>query len=87
MAAHRKQIGIARHDPVGTGRDGGGDHLIVIGIRGHHAGNVFRLDDLHRLDVIGQHLARRPVDDRQPLGDRGPRQHVGQFIEQRRTGE
>lgn len=31
VAFHRQQIGIARHDQVGAGRDCGGDHLIVIG--------------------------------------------------------
>lgn len=58
MAPHREQIGIAGDDEIGAGRDGGGDHLIVIGIIGHYTRHFSRFHDLRGLDVISQYLAR-----------------------------
>src|SRR5882757_1779596 len=86
MAAQGQQVlAVARDDQVGTGGDGGGEHLVVVGVGGHHARHLEGLDQFDRCDVVGEHVARRLADEGQPLGRRGPPEHIGQLFEQRRA--
>lgn len=87
MAVHAEQVAVSRHDELGVAGHSCGDDVIVVGIAWHdtrHLGRCHHFDDL---DVIGQHRLRGLADGRQPLGRRRPRQHIGQFFQQRRAAD
>jgi hypothetical protein len=48
------QVFVARDDQIGVRRNGGGDHLIVIGIIHHHALDAARLHHMSEALVVAQ---------------------------------
>lgn len=88
VAAEREQmLLVAGDDQISVGGDRTGEHMIIIGIVGHHARRVDGFNQFDDLDEIGEHLARALADDCETLGCGRAREHLGQFFEQHRAAK
>ncbi len=61
--------------------NGGGDDVIVVGVIGYNSRTGVWRNKIDGLDIIGEHLASRNVEQCQPLGRTRAGQHLGQFLQ------